>query len=120
MIFRTKLRFERRSRNVTLAVLGERVGLSIGYLSDIERGRKPTPRFELVYDIQNALGIEDDCLVIAKRKDDYVDSEIRSIVELLKLVSCMDGGLDHINVISGFIWSVKNRANQNDSSCVDQ
>lgn len=48
-----------RMKNKTLREIGEHVNLSIGYLSDVEHGRKNPPDLETVRKIENFLGITD-------------------------------------------------------------
>ena len=53
----------RKAKRVTLRTLGEYVGKSVGYLSDIENGRKRAPQLDLVLKIEECLGIADGSLV---------------------------------------------------------
>lgn len=48
----------------TLREVGDYAGLSIGYMSDIEQGRKTAPDLETVRKLQDFLRVEDDVLVI--------------------------------------------------------
>ncbi|MBU1386918.1 MAG: helix-turn-helix transcriptional regulator [Proteobacteria bacterium] len=53
----------RKEKRVTLRKLGEYVGKSIGYLSDIENGRKRAPKLDIVLKIEECLGIVDGTLI---------------------------------------------------------
>lgn len=53
----------RKKKKLTLRAVGKKVGKSIGYLSDIEHGRKNPPKLDLVSKIEEALGITDGKLV---------------------------------------------------------
>lgn len=53
----------RRNKRVTLREIGEAVGMSIGYMSDIEHDRKGPPDLHTVEKIEQFLGVRDNCLV---------------------------------------------------------
>ena len=58
-----------RSENrITLRDLHRKVGLSVGYLSDIEHNRRNPPEIRAVIQIEDALGITDGILVAIARK----------------------------------------------------
>jgi transcriptional regulator with XRE-family HTH domain len=64
------MRAARRDAGVTLQTLSAAVGVSIVYLSDIERGRRNPPRWEIVERIEQALGLPPrwlDALVLLER-----------------------------------------------------
>lgn len=48
----------------TLREVGDYAGLSVGYISDIEQGRKTAPDLETVRKLQDFLRVEGDALVI--------------------------------------------------------
>ena len=48
----------------TLREVGDYVGLSVGYISDIEQGRKSAPDLETVRKLQEFLRVENDALVV--------------------------------------------------------
>ena len=75
-------REERLRVKKTLREIGEYVGKSIGYLSDIEHGRKGAPDLETVRKIEEFLLITDNRLVI-------VASQMRRIIpsDILKSVN---------------------------------
>ncbi len=70
--FGRSLRDARQAKRITLRKLGEHVGLSVGYLSDIEHNRKNPPKLDVVQKIEEFLGILDGSLVrlasVVKRK----------------------------------------------------
>ena len=101
----------RKAKRITLRSLGEYVGLSVGYLSDIEHNRKNPPKLEKVEKIEEALGIFDGSLVrlasVLRRKvpkdlsnhlmlkpnlsqvlcrvdEDFHDDEIDEVLEFIK------------------------------------
>lgn len=66
-----KIRTRRRAIDITLRQLSERVGLSIGFLSQIERGVS-TPSLASLCNIAEALGSSIDAFVNAPRQSDPV------------------------------------------------
>lgn len=73
--FGKALKEARIAKKVTLREVGEYIGKSIGYIADIEHGRKRPPDLETVSKIENFLGIKDGFLVNLAR-------EIRNRVSL--------------------------------------
>ena len=61
--FAALLKNERRTARRTLRELAEAAGKSIGYLSDVEQGRKPPPPVAVVIKIEKELGIRDGRLI---------------------------------------------------------
>ena len=61
--FAALLKNERRTARRTLRELAEATGKSIGYLSDVEQGRKPPPSPNVVVKIEKKLGIQDSRLM---------------------------------------------------------
>ncbi len=61
--FGDALKKARTAKRVTLRVLGEHIGKSVGYLSDIENSRKRPPTLDNVEKIERFLGINDNSLV---------------------------------------------------------
>lgn len=104
--FAKAFREERMKKKKTLREIGEYVGKSIGYLSDIEHGRKGAPDLETVRRIEEFLLIPDNRLVnlasqmrrivpsqvmqslnkrpaladILMRADDFTDEELQDIL----------------------------------------
>lgn len=62
MNFGALLRQERKSRKITLRELAKYTRQSIGYLSDIERGRRTPPRLETVLKIEEYFDMDNDRL----------------------------------------------------------
>lgn len=62
--FGKAMKIARKAQKVTLKKLGEFVGKSTGYLSDIENGRKPAPKLDMVAKIEECLNISDNSLLI--------------------------------------------------------
>jgi transcriptional regulator with XRE-family HTH domain len=53
----------RVTKRLTLRTISEKLGLSIGYLSDIEQGRKGPPDLDVVRKFEQLVGINDHSLV---------------------------------------------------------
>ncbi|PNX50086.1 MAG: hypothetical protein BV456_07915 [Thermoplasmata archaeon M8B2D] len=66
--FGNKLRQARISKKATLRELGEFVGKTIGYISDIEHDRKRPPKLDIVSEMEDFLGIKDGHLLALARK----------------------------------------------------
>jgi transcriptional regulator with XRE-family HTH domain len=62
--FGKALKEARLKAKKTLREAGDHVGLSVGYISDIEQGRKSAPDLETVRKLQDYLRVDDDALVI--------------------------------------------------------
>lgn len=62
--FGEALKAARLAAKKTLRETGACVGLSVGYMSDIEQGRKTAPDLETVRKLQDFLRVDDDSLVI--------------------------------------------------------
>ena len=61
--FGEAFRKARIDKKVTLREMGEYIGKSIGYLSDIEHSRKRPPKLDTVSEIEEFLGIQDGKLI---------------------------------------------------------
>lgn len=61
--FGVSFRAARAKSRKTLREVSEYVGKSIGYLSDVEQGRKGPPTIDVVEKIEQILGIKDSSLV---------------------------------------------------------
>jgi len=57
--FSEAFREARINKKATLREIGEYVGKSVGYLSDIEHGRKRPPKLDIVSNIEEYLSIKD-------------------------------------------------------------
>ena len=53
----------RKAKKLTLQEIGNYIGKSVGYISDIEHERKGPPDLETVRKIEECMGITDDSLV---------------------------------------------------------
>ena len=80
--FAARLKKERRAARRTLRELAEAAGKSIGYLSDVEQGRKLPPSPAVVTKIEKELGIQDGRLV-------KLAEEVRKLrpTELMKMIT---------------------------------
>jgi len=61
--FGESLKKAREGKRITLRKLGEYVGKSVSYLSDIENNRKRPPKLETVAKIEECLSVNDGSLV---------------------------------------------------------
>ena len=59
MRFGETLRRLRKEKDLTQAVLAERIGVSHVYISALERGNKPAPRLGIVVALARSLGVEE-------------------------------------------------------------
>lgn len=66
--FGAKLRNARRSADLTLREVAKSVGITTGYLSEMESGRKHPPNTLLIARISKALSITDGSLIDAAAK----------------------------------------------------
>ena len=66
--FGTTLKKARIKVKKKLREVSEHINLSIGYLSDIEQGRKAPPDLEIVKEIQKYLSVSDDRLLVLAEK----------------------------------------------------
>lgn len=81
--FAKAFRQERVARRITLREIGVHVNKSIGYLSDLEHGRKTAPDTDTVRKIEEALGIDDGRLVtIAARVRSKAPSSIAQLIRM--------------------------------------
>lgn len=62
--FGQALKEARLQTKKTLREVGDHIGLSVGYISDIEQGRKSAPDLETVRKLQEFLRVENDALVV--------------------------------------------------------
>ena len=76
----------RLSANKTLRDVGKHLGLSVGYISDIEQGRRGAPDLETVRKYQAFIRITDNSLVmLASRLRTKIPPEILSKVQMKPL-----------------------------------
>lgn len=55
-MYNNKIKKFRQKRNMTLKDLAEEIGISVGYLSHLERGSRSNPSKEVMENIAEALG----------------------------------------------------------------
>lgn len=76
-------RDKRVAKRITLREISEAVGKSIGYLSDIEHGRKGPPDLETVKRIEETLGINDHSLLtVASKLRSNIPAEITQRIQM--------------------------------------
>lgn len=76
------LKAKRQEADMTLRELGAFVNLSVGYISDIEHGRKGIPDLETVRKMQEALGVKDDSMVyLASRLRTKIPPDITHLIQ---------------------------------------
>lgn len=68
MSFGAFIREHRNARGLTLTAVAAEVGLSVAYLSRIERDRENPPRDELVRRLAQVLGLPEDAVFAAARR----------------------------------------------------
>ena len=86
--FGETLRKARVDRRVTLRQLSEFTKRSIGYLSDIEQGRRRPPDLETVNKIEKLLGIDDGSLVnMALKMRKNISSDVNAVLYKYPLLS---------------------------------
>ena len=80
--FGEALKAARVARKKTLRELGAHVGLSVGYISDIEHERKGPPDLETVRKMQEFLGVLDNSLIdLASRLRTKIPVEITQLIQ---------------------------------------
>lgn len=68
MNFGTVIRTQRQMRGLTIAAVASEVGISVAYLSRIERNREKPPSDELVHRIARIIGLPNDDAFAAARR----------------------------------------------------
>ena len=85
MGFGSYLRDKREERELTLLEVAERVGISVAYLSRIERERENVPKDELIQKICKALTLDaDEAFAAARRLPPDLRPHARSVVRLYR------------------------------------
>jgi transcriptional regulator with XRE-family HTH domain len=84
------IRAKRLERNLTLTGLGGAVGVSAGYLSQIENGRKQNPKLEIVLRLIHHLDLD---LAMLLGLEGAEESYLTRIPSLLKLVFARERNL---------------------------
>ena len=89
-----ELRRTREQQNKSLRSVSEGAAISLGYLSEIERGLKE-PSSEIIYSISRALGIKMSDLYLsvsfelAKHEDEYLVADVKKIMSEALVESSM-------------------------------
>ncbi len=79
------LRQKREERELTLLEVAERLGISIAYLSRIERERENAPKDELIQKISTVLGLDaDEAFAAARRLPPDLRPHAKSVVKLYR------------------------------------
>jgi transcriptional regulator with XRE-family HTH domain len=77
------LKRARKSKQATLRELGDKVGLSVGYISDIEHDRKRPPDLNTVGLIEDFLGIKDNSLInLAHKIRNYIKPSLTQRIKM--------------------------------------
>lgn len=80
--FGEALKQARVAKRRTLREVADYIGVSVGYISDVEQGRRGAPELEKVRRIQECLEITDDSLVLlASRLRTKVPTEITQRIQ---------------------------------------
>ncbi|MCX7748769.1 MAG: helix-turn-helix domain-containing protein [Clostridia bacterium] len=81
------IKLKREERDFSLVEFSKKVGISPGYLSQLENGHKANPKLEIVLRIIRELDIDIDMLLGIERPNENINLKIPS---LLKLVLAKD------------------------------
>lgn len=79
MNFGQLLKEARKKSEKTLKEVSQVAGLSLGYISDIEQGRRKAPALDVVKKIEEYLGITDGALARAAQSEKSTQTEVRTI-----------------------------------------
>lgn len=79
MDFGQLLKAARKKSEKTLKEVSQIAGLSLGYISDIEQGRRKAPALDAVKRIEEYLGIADGALSKAAQSEKSTQTEVRTI-----------------------------------------
>jgi transcriptional regulator with XRE-family HTH domain len=87
MTFAELIKNRRLSGGFTLAKAAKQIGISIGYLNDLEQGRALRPKMKYIYAMAGLYGIDTDVLcVTAERVPQDVFYKIIKNPELIDLI----------------------------------
>ena len=79
------LRQKREERELTLLDVAEQLGISVAYLSRIERERENAPKDELIQKISKVLGLDaDEAFAAARRLPPDLRPHAKSMVKLYR------------------------------------
>jgi transcriptional regulator with XRE-family HTH domain len=121
--FAELFREARIEKEITLRKISERVGLSIGYLSDIEHKRRNPPAKEIVKMIEEVLGITDGRLSKAALEEysrtprGAMETEIASLRERVKELEAAAKRYEFSNAVRSVRSAV--RYLEDEKFCVD-
>lgn len=76
------IKTKREEKNFSLAEFAKRIGISPGYLSQIENGRKTNPRLDIILRIIHELDIDIEMLLGLESNDENYLSRIPSLLKL--------------------------------------
>lgn len=77
------IRARREERNISLVNFAREIGISPGYLSQLENGRKVNPNLDIVLAIAQALDIEIDALLGLEQEAEMPSLRIPSLLRLI-------------------------------------
>ena len=77
------IKAKREEKNYTLVELSKMVGISPGYLSQLENGRKANPKLELILKIIKELDIDIDMLLGLESKGESSNVKVPSLLKLI-------------------------------------
>lgn len=87
------IRFYRTQRGLSQQTLSSEVGISISYLSLLERGQRD-PRFTTLVKIASAMGVPVFLLVYIAEKPDQLGAELNEKISYVALQAAMRDGAD--------------------------
>jgi len=77
------IKAKREEKQYTLADFAKKVGISPGYLSQLENGRKTNPKLEIILRIIRELEIDIDMLLGLEKNNEYANTKIPSLLKLV-------------------------------------
>lgn len=77
------IKARREEKNLSLVDFAKTVGISPGYLSQLENGRKANPRLDIVLNIISKLEIDIDILLGLEPKNENLNIKIPSLLKLI-------------------------------------
>ena len=77
------IKAKRKEKNISLVDFAREVGISPGYLSQLENGRKANPKLEVILEITQALDIDLDMLLGLEQESEAPALRIPSLIRLV-------------------------------------
>lgn len=77
------IKVKREEKNYTAAGFAKRIGISPGYLSQLENGRKTNPNLDIVVRISRELDIDIDMLLGIDKMNEFQGIKIPSLIALI-------------------------------------